>query len=591
MQQIDRGVNKYLPKPVVIKQQLPSGGFAAAGKSADSLPFLLPSLSELIIPNRSQAMSTDPQIPPISKDQAKRLLDEGRALLRADRHSEALQVAERLLNDAGETPEVLLFAADVHFTRANFFESERLARRCREVFPDEFGGPILHSRALLGLRRMGEARELALGMADKDITDDSQLGVLVMVLTACMIPEAAYPLCKRAVERDPDNPQAQRRLALTCRLIGKLDEAMKAAEVALRGNRHDYEIIGLRSAVGTATKYDNHIAELEALLAEGVRNPLGGASVAYALAKECEEVGYYERGFGHLRTGAAFKRQTLNYRIEDELNTFRILQEILTEEALSNAGNGYESNEPIFILGLPRTGSTLVERIISSHSAVFAAGELRHFSAAMMEGIRKLGPSADSTDLARKSLQLDMHEVGRRYIEMTRPATGHTPHFIDKLPLNSLYIGNIHLALPNAKIIHLRRTPMDACYAIYKFLFNQAYSWSYDLVEIAQYYIAHRGLMDHWRSVLPGRIIDIAYEDVVEDLEGEAKHLIDVLGLEWEPACLQFHENVAAAMTGSAVQVRKKIYSSSVGRWRDYEKQLKPLAEALEAGGIDPYTP
>jgi tetratricopeptide (TPR) repeat protein len=536
-------------------------------------------------------MSTDPQVPAIAKEVASRLLEEGRALLRVDRHGEALQVAERLLNDAGEAPETLLFAADVHFTRANFIESERLARRCREEFPDDPGGPIFHSRALLALRRSGEARELALGMVDKDITDDSQVGVLVMVLTACMVPEAAYPLCKRAVERDPDNPRAQRRLALTCRLIGKIDEALVAADKALRGNRHDYEIIGLRSAVGTATKYENHIAELEALLAEGVRNPLGGASVAYALAKECEEVGYYERSFGHLRTGAGFKRQTLNYKIDEDLNTFMTLQEVFTADALCKAGKGFESDEPIFILGLPRTGSTLVERIISSHSAVYAAGELRYFAEAMMEQIRKLGRVADRADLVRKSLDVDMHEVGRRYIEMTRPATGHTPHFIDKLPLNSIYLGNIHLALPNAKIIHLRRTPLDACYAIYKFLFNQAYSWSYDLDEIAQYYIAYRGLMDHWRSVLPGRIIDVAYEGVVEDLEGQAKHLIGAIGLEWEPACLQFHENEAAAMTGSAVQVRKRIYSSSVGRWRDYEKQLKPLAETLEAGGIDPYSP
>lgn len=132
---------------------------------------------------------------------------------------------------------------------------------------------------------------------------------------------------------------------------------------------------------------------------------------------------------------------------------------------------------------------------------------------------------------------------------------------------------------------------MDACYAAYKFLFNEAYPWSYDLDEIAKYYIAYRQLMDHWRTVIPGRIIDVAYEDVVEDLEGEAKRLVGEIGLDWEPACLDFHENKAAAMTGSAVQVRQKIYSSSVGRWRNYENQLKPLAVSLEAGGIDPYSP
>jgi hypothetical protein len=122
-------------------------------------------------------------------------------------------------------------------------------------------------------------------------------------------------------------------------------------------------------------------------------------------------------------------------------------------------------------------------------------------------------------------------------------------------------------------------------------LFNQAYSWSYDVGEIAQFYIGYRQLMDHWRTVLPGWIIDVTYEDVIEDLEGEARRLVADLGLDWEPACLEFHENTAAAMTGSAVQVRQKIYASSVGRWRDYEAQLKPLADALEVAGIDPYQP
>jgi len=132
---------------------------------------------------------------------------------------------------------------------------------------------------------------------------------------------------------------------------------------------------------------------------------------------------------------------------------------------------------------------------------------------------------------------------------------------------------------------------MDTCYAIYKFLFNDAYPWSYDLDDIAKYYIAYRRLMDHWRSVLPDSIIDIAYEDVVGDLEGESRKMIARLGLEWEPACLTFHENEAATLTGSAVQVRQQIYASSVGRWRHYEIQLRKLAETLQAADIDPYQP
>jgi len=536
-------------------------------------------------------MSSDSHTPAPTPIDATALLEQGRMLLKSVQHREALAIADRLLSEFEETPEALLFAGEVHFTRANFVESERLSRQCMMHFPDEFGGPIMRCRALLATGRMGEARNIALSLADKEITDDTQIGILVTVLSGCMRPDAAYPLCKRAIELDSYNPEAHRRLALTCRLIGKLDEAVNAAEIVLRFDPHDYEMIGLRSAVSTATKQKNHVAELEKLLAAGCRNALGGARVAYALATECEETGESERSFAYLEAGARFKRQTIKYDIKAELDTFKTVQETFTAEALADADKGFETKEPIFILGLPRTGSTLVERIISSHSAVHSAGELQHFSGAVMEEVRKLGPIADQADLIRKSLQTDPATVGRRYLERTRSFTGHTQYFADKQPVNYVMIGLIHCALPNATIIHLRRTPMDACYAVYKFLFNEAYAWSYDLNEIAQYYVGYRQLMVHWRAVLPGRIIDIAYEDVVEDLVGEARRLIAHLGLKWEPACLEFHESEAATMTGSAAQVRKKIYSSSVGRWRDYEGQLKPLADALEAEGIDPLTP
>jgi len=536
-------------------------------------------------------MSPEPHTRTNEQNEASKLLDQGRVLLQKDRHQDALAIADRLLSEFDESPETLLFASEVHFSRANFIGSEKLAKQCADNFPNDYGGPVFRSRALQALGQLGQAKELALSMASKDISDDTHFAILITVLSGCMVPEAAYPLCTKSVELDPENPAAHRRLALTCRLIGKVDEAVLAANVALRFDSHDYEMIGLRSVLCTVTAEDNHIAKLQALLTAGCRSLLGAARVTYALAKEYEELGEHERSFSVLEAGAKFKRQSFRYAIDDDLQTFRSLQEVFTAEALASAATGFDTEEPIFILGLPRTGSTLLERIISSHTAVYAAGELNHFSTAMMEEIRKLGPLTDRADLVRKSLQADSLAVGRKYLELTRPATGHTQHFIDKLPLNCLSIGVISLALPNAKIIHLQRTPLDACYAIYKFLFNQAYSWSYDLEEIAKFYIGYRQLMNHWRAVLPGRIIDVTYEDVVADLEGKARQIIASIGLEWESACLDFHKNKAAAMTGSAVQVRQKIYSSSVGRWRDYAVQLKPLAETLEAAGIDPFNP
>ena len=290
---------------------------------------------------------------------AARLLESGKALLKSGQHEEALAIAVRLLKEVGKTPETLQFAGEVHFSRANFFESERLARQSVELFPKQFGGPILLCRALLALGRQGEARELALDLADKEITEESHFEILVTVLSGCMMPEAAYPLCKRAVELDPYNAAAHRRLALTCRFIGKIDEAIKAAEIALRFDSHDYDMIGLRSALCTATKEKNHIAELEAQLAAGCRNSLGGARVAYALAKESEEVGEFKRAFRFLEAGAKFKRQTIKYEVDDDLQTFNVLKEVFDASAMAGASAGYDTEEPVFILGLPRAGSRL----------------------------------------------------------------------------------------------------------------------------------------------------------------------------------------------------------------------------------------
>lgn len=517
------------------------------------------------------------------------LLEQGRAFLEADRWSDALRISDRLLETVGKTPKTLLFASEVHFQRGNFVESGRLAEECLDTDPDDIGGAALHCRALYALGRHEEARTLALSLADKDLAVDSHRQIVVSVLLWCLEPEAAYPLCKKSIALDPDNAGAHHGLALICRAMGQVDETEEAADAAIRLDPHDYEMIQLRSSLRRVTPERNHTAELEALLADGCRNWQGTVKVAYALAKEKEDIGDYERASHFLKTGASLKRKNTNYAVVDDIRTFDVMLEVFTKAAIAGKTGGFESEEPIFILGMPRTGSTLVERIISCHSAVFAAGELNHLSGAMMEEVRKLGTPGDRAELVRMSLQADMKAIGRRYLDLSRPFTGHTPHFIDKLPLNFLYVGIIHLALPKARIIHVKRTPLDACHAIYKFLFNLAYPWSYDLDDIAAYYIGYRRLMERWREVLPGKIIEVAYEDLVENLEREARGLIAHLGLEWEPSCLEFHENKAASMTGSATQVRQKLYSSSVGRWRDYEAQLKPLAKALEAAGIDPF--
>jgi hypothetical protein len=255
---------------------------------------------------------------------------------------------------------------------------------------------------------------------------------------------------------------------------------------------------------------------------------------------------------------------------------------------MSTAGGLVDCEEPIFIVGLPRTGSTLLERMLGSHSDVFAAGELQNFAIELVKLAKSTfaGERLDKLSLVNKSTRLDFSALGANYLDSTRPRTGSSRFFIDKMPLNFLYIGLIHLALPAARIVHLTRHPMDACYAIYKTPFDQAYPYSYDLQDLGRYYIAYRQLMDHWHAMLPGRVLDVAYEDLVSNTEGTIRQVLEYCDLEWQPACLDFHQSLAPTNTASAAQVREPVYTSSVAKWRHVEEGLAPLRTMFEQAGI-----
>jgi len=214
---------------------------------------------------------------------------------------------------------------------------------------------------------------------------------------------------------------------------------------------------------------------------------------------------------------------------------------------------------------------------------------LHDFSSELVKEISRVnaGKPVAKADIVAASQQVDFARLGENYVTAARQAANESlTYVIDKLPFNFLYCGLIHRALPNAKIIHMTRDPMDTCYAVYKTLFGQAYPFSYDLEELATYFIAYRKLMDHWHSVMPGLILDVAYEDVVANTELQARRLTEYCGLDWESECLDFHTAKQASTTASAVQVRQPVYSSSVQKWRHYEEQLAPLKLRLTDAGL-----
>ncbi|MBD3653709.1 sulfotransferase [Kangiella sp.] len=315
------------------------------------------------------------------------------------------------------------------------------------------------------------------------------------------------------------------------------------------------------------------------------------AKIYYALAKELEDCERFSESYKIRQLGAEVYRKSLNYNLNDELNFIRAIKQTYTAQTLKEKkerqATELESNKPIFVVGLPRTGTTLLERIVSSHSKVTSAGELTHFNRLMSAGMDQLGlvPQLSRSEMVSESTKLDFVQLGKQYLEATKALVGKKEHFIDKLPQNSLYIGLIHLALPKAKVLLLERHPLDVCYSVYKQLFTDAFHFSYDLEELADYYHEHQLLMAHWQKELPNVVKTVRYEALVNNLEDNAKAVIDFCGLDWEESCLEFHKNKQATTTASASQVRQKVYSSSIGMWKNYKNELQPLISKLEAYG------
>ena len=308
----------------------------------------------------------------------------------------------------------------------------------------------------------------------------------------------------------------------------------------------------------------------------------------FALAKEFEDLGMYEESFTSLKQASDLRRRHMSYEVDHDLQTISDVIATYSSKTISEITPGLEEPSPIFIVGLPRTGTTLVERILASHDQVQSLGELNDFALELVQQVKpKLPANSSRSLLVEKSCEIDFFDLGSGYLERVCRRRDSSPRFIDKLPLNYLYCGLIHAALPNAKLVHVVRHPMDACYAMYKRLFRDAYPMSYDLSDLGRYYLAYRELMQHWYSVLPGVIHTVSYEALVGDQDTVTRELLSYCELEFQEACLAFNENPAASTTASALQVRQPVYDSSVNRWRCYERQLGSLSQLLEQAGIN----
>lgn len=280
------------------------------------------------------------------------------------------------------------------------------------------------------------------------------------------------------------------------------------------------------------------------------------------------------------------KRSGYDYSLEEDKEFFSCIKEMFSAELFKKHSNsGTDNNAPIFILGMPRSGTTLTEQILSSHQMVYGAGEL--------PDIRKLLSQMCGAGEYKKFPKLvgslgndDLSRIGSEYIKGLRKRNSSAEHITDKMPHNFLHVGMIRLMLPNAKIIHCKRDPIDNCLSIFKQNFGGVHKYAYDLAELGGYHLLYQDLMEHWNKVLPGFVFELQYEDMVADQEGMTRKLLEFCGLPWDDNCLQFHKSERTVKTASYTQVRKKIYSDSVQLWKRYEQELQPLISALDANAL-----
>jgi tetratricopeptide (TPR) repeat protein len=480
--------------------------------------------------------------------------------------------------------------ADAHYNLGNLYaELDNLDaaiahyERCIALRPDS---PEAHSNQANVLQRRGRHEEAIAHYKDairlKPAYVSAQRNLGDALQTQGNI-DGAIICFRAALATEPRNPASLNRLASALLIAGRLEEASRIFEAAIDiapdniGIQHNYA--GLKSF----TSGDRRLARLEELQAR--EDQLSDAErmvLHFTLGKAYADLRDPERSFRHLDAGNRLKRQQITY---DERGTMALMQRIrdnFTRDALRARSNvGHDSEVPVFVIGMPRSGTSLVEQILASHPRIFGAGELSDFAAALSDVAKR--SAGVYAEMPGKISDDDLRLLGKTYLERVSKLAATEDRIVDKLPANFLFAGLIHLALPHARIIHVRRNALDTCLSCYSLLFAEDQPYAYDLCELGRYYRAYEATMRHWRSVLPpGRMLEVQYEDLVNDPEGHARRLIFHCGLEWDERCLAFHESKRPVNTASLVQVRQPIYTGSVGRSRLYGSRLKPLMDALE---------
>lgn len=409
------------------------------------------------------------------------------------------------------------------------------------------------------------------------------LNLLARLLREKEDTQAAIAYCRQALEQKPDSADILNNLGIALLENGDLGEA---ADVLTRAAQVQPNSVPTYINLAAARKFKagdpeiNHMLRLLEADDLDERNAMG---LRYALGKVHDDIGEAARAFDFFLDGATLKRQTIQYNEQGIMRLFDRIRHVFTPEFIAEkSGFGDREARHIFIVGMPRSGSTLIEQILASHGDVQALGEVKHLHNAILSLDEGFSSSMRYPELTHLMDGTQLKTIADHYHNHLPRAGEGRRITTDKMLTNYYYVGLIYLLFPNARVIHSRRHAVDTCLSCFSKLFREDMAYTYDLRELANYYRKCDMLMAHWKDVLPeGFILDVHYEDVVSDLEPQARRILDHRGLTWDPACLEFHKNERVIKTASVAQVRRPLYATSVERWRKYGDAIAPLVKAL----------
>jgi tetratricopeptide (TPR) repeat protein len=514
-----------------------------------------------------------------------RLLTAGAALCE-NRIPEAEALLRRHLYEHPTDIAAIRMFAEVAARIGRYHDAENLLSRCLELAPEFHGARHNYTVALI---RQGK-HEAALPQIERLLAAEPRNPNYRTLQAAVLAGIGEYP---RAIEvyvavlkEYPKQGRIWMSYGHALKTAGRVPEGIEAYHQALQLEPRLGEAWWSLANLKTYRFQADQIGQMRSQLARTDLSDEDRFHFHFALGKALEDQAQYEQSFQHYRDGNALRRTRAHYEPARIRQHVACARKLFTEEFFAaRAGAGASTAEPIFVVGLPRAGSTLIEQILASHSQVEGTMELPDVPAIAQTVAERAGDEALRYPQALGTLPIDeLRQIGEEYLTRTRiQRKTHKPHFIDKLPNNFLHVGFIHLMLPNARIIDARRHPLGCCFSNFKQHFARGQTFTYDLAELGAYYRSYVELMAHFDAALPGRIHRVLYERMVEDTENEVRRLLEYCGLPFEEKCLRFYENERAVRTASSEQVRSPIYRESVEQWRHYDPWLGPLKSSLGA--------